>query len=181
MLFDMNQVFERFIAAFMHKHIPPVFENVVVIPQAKHRKTHLLQHGSKGRLILKPDILIEQHNKPALIIDTKWKALTTGTKTGRGGTSREDLYQMHAYSQRFGVAHSTLLYPWVPGEHSREFDVINESGTASNKTISIRYVNVSRPLNKPGLELLKQELSTLVAELLPRLPAVLPIGVADVG
>ena len=181
MLFDMNEVFERFIAAFMHQHIPPQFENLAVIPQAKHRKTHLLQHGGKGRLLLKPDILIEQNNKPALIIDTKWKALTTGTKTGRGGTSREDLYQMHAYSQRFGVEHTTLLYPWLPGEQPREFDVIDESGLPSNKTISIRYVDISRPLNKLGLELLKQELSTLVAELLPTIPDSTPTGAANVG
>lgn len=181
MLFDMNEVFERFIAAFMHKHIPPQFESLAVIPQARHRKTHLLQHGGKGRLLLKPDILIEQYNKPALIFDAKWKALTTGTKTGRGGTCREDLYQMHAYSQRFGVAHSTLLYPWLPGEQPREFDVIDESGLPSNKTISIRYVNISRPLNKLGLELLKQELSTLVAQLLPNMPEALPSGVAHVG
>jgi 5-methylcytosine-specific restriction enzyme subunit McrC len=181
MLFDMNQVFERFVAAFMQKHIPLVFENLVVIPQAKHRKTHLLQHGGIGRLPLKPDILIEQHDKSALIIDTKWKALTTGTKTGRGGTSREDLYQMHAYSQRFGVAHSTLLYPWVPGEQPREFDVMNELGKVSNKTISIRYVNVSRPLDKTGLLLLKDELSALVAELLPDAPDVLSTGVAQIS
>jgi 5-methylcytosine-specific restriction enzyme subunit McrC len=181
MLFDMNEVFERFIAAFMHKHIPPQFESLAVIPQAKHRKTHLLQHGGKGRLLLKPDILIEQYNKPALIIDTKWKALTTGTKTGRGGTGREDLYQMHAYSQRFGVAHSILLYPWLPGEQPREFDVIDESGLPSNKTISIRYVNISRTFDKAGLLSLKEELSALVAELLPDAPDALPTGVAHVG
>lgn len=181
MLFDMNQVFERFIAEFMKQHIPAVIENVTVIPQAKNRKKHLLHHNDSGRLVLKPDVLVEQGGDPVLIIDTKWKTLTSGTKTGRGGVKREDLYQMHAYSQRFGVNHSTLLYPWIPGEHSREFDVINEHGLPSGKKIGVRYVNVSRPLDKSGLELLKQDLVKLVKELLPIEPAKLPIEVANVG
>jgi len=166
-LFDMNEVFERFIAAFMKKHLPENFSNLSVIPQAKHRKIHLLKHSDKGRLLLKPDILIEQDNESVMIINTKWKALTSATKTGRGGTSRDDLYQMHAYSQRFGVTHSTLLYPWVEGEQPREFDVINEEDKPSGKTISIRYVNISRRLDKSGLQLLKNELFELVNELLP--------------
>ena len=167
LLFDMNEVFERFIAAFMKKHLPETNADLSVIPQAKSRKTHLLKYGNSGRLLLKPDILVERNNMPVLIIDTKWKALTIGTQTGRGGTSREDLYQMHAYSQRFGVTHSTLLYPWVAGEQAREFDVINEKGVPGGKTISIRYVNVSRRLDKTGQLALKLELAEIVAELLP--------------
>ncbi len=167
MLFDMNEVFERFIAQFMKKNIPVLYQNMTVIPQAKNQKKHLLQYGIKGRLLLKPDILIEQDNKPVLIIDTKWKALTSGVKTGRGGTGREDLYQMHAYSQRFGVKHSTLLYPYVEGEHAREFDVISECGKPSGKKICIRYVDISRRLDKQGQVRLKNELAELVAEFLP--------------
>ena len=181
LLFDMNEVFERFIAAFMKKHLPEVHTDLTVIPQAKNQKIHLLKHGDKGRLLLKPDILISRNKKPVLIIDTKWKALTTGTQNGRGGVSRDDLYQMHAYSQRFGVTHSTLLYPMITGEQAREFEVINEVGQHSGKTISVRYVNISRRFDKAGQELLKAELAELVAELLPVNSDITVPGALDVG
>lgn len=166
LLFDMNQVFERFIAAFMKQHIPKSCQGVTVIPQANKKSIHLLKFQNSGRLLLKPDILIEKDKKAELVIDTKWKSLTTGTQSGRGGVNGGDLYQMHAYSQRFGVRHTVLLYPYIASESARDFDVINDEGKNSGKKICIRYIDLSRKLDQAGRDQLKQELVILVEELI---------------
>ncbi|HFK1710213.1 MULTISPECIES: McrC family protein [unclassified Bacillus (in: firmicutes)] len=102
-LFEMSDLFEKYITALVKqvtKHA--VYE--------QHKEYKLLVNEDNGNDIfqLKPDIVVDTGNTQ-IIIDTKWKTLTNGN---RSGVKREDLFQMYAYLTRYERAKTAiLLYP----------------------------------------------------------------------
>ena len=76
-------------------------------------------------------------------MDTKWKVLS-GRST-RGGVSDSDLYQLFAYTRRYGCARSILLYPHVSGLEPRDFDVLDEQGHTGPRVL-VRHVRLHRNL-----------------------------------
>jgi 5-methylcytosine-specific restriction enzyme subunit McrC len=89
-LFDMNVLFEKFIA----KIIKESFDEVEV-PK---------DYISFGALNLKPDIIVKSKN---LIIDCKYKIMDENKIE-----NRDDRYQMYVYANNFGNIKATmLLYP----------------------------------------------------------------------
>lgn len=103
LLFEMNDLFEKYIAVLVKK----ATDHSVIEQDNKHR---LLVKETNNREIfqLKPDIVID-NGFDQMIIDTKWKTLTTGN---RSGVKRDDLYQMYAYLTRYERAKTAiLLYP----------------------------------------------------------------------
>ncbi len=88
-LFDMNILFEKFIAKIINE-----IEKDVSIPKV---------YKEFGALKLKPDIIVKSKN---LIIDCKYK------KIDMKKIDRNDKYQMYAYGNNFEDIKSTmLLYP----------------------------------------------------------------------
>lgn len=85
-LFDMNELFEKFIGK--------IFEQI-------EPKTQLQVERNFGNLKLKPDILL-----PELIVDTKYKIIKS-----REDISAADKYQMFAYAKNFKTKNTMLLYP----------------------------------------------------------------------
>lgn len=163
LLFDMNKVFERFVTALLCRHVAPRIGDIRVYPQAASRRRHLLECEGAGVLRLEPDILVEGGNR-RLIIDTKWKLLSAG-KRGRGGVSDGDLYQLYAYTHRYGCLRSVLLYPHVPGLQPRDFDILGATHTCSGQRIAIRQVHLHRNLYAEGeREKLISELEAIVRE-----------------
>lgn len=144
LLFDMNQVFERFIAAFIRSCVLPLDGGVQLFPQARRRQRHLMTCEGRGVLPLKPDLLFETQDKRRLVIDTKWKVLSENKV--RGGVASADLYQLFAYTRRYGAAQSILLYPRSPGGVARDFDVVDPFGEHSGERVSVRFVNLHRDL-----------------------------------
>ncbi|TPF14231.1 McrC family protein [Priestia megaterium] len=103
LLFEMNDLFEKYIGALMRKMTMHTVHE-------QHNKYRLLVKENNNREIfqLKPDIVVD-NGKNQLIIDTKWKSLTAGN---RSGVKREDLFQMYAYLTRYNHAKTAiLLYP----------------------------------------------------------------------
>ncbi|PFC37686.1 McrC family protein [Bacillus cereus] len=102
-LFEMNDLFEKYITALVKqvtKH--SVYE------QHKEYKLLVNEHNGNDIFQLKPDIVVDEGNTQ-IIIDTKWKTLTNGN---RSGVKREDLFQMYAYLTRYEQAKTAiLLYP----------------------------------------------------------------------
>ena len=163
LLFDMNKVFERFVAAFLRRHVAPRLLGVEVFQQAEHHKRHLMESQGSGVLRLEPDVLVEAGGR-RMVIDTKWKLLASG-KRGKGGVADADLYQLYAYTRRYGCTRSVLLYPFVDGLEPREFTVLDSNGAASGERVSVRYLRLHRNLQLAvQREALAQELEAVLRE-----------------
>lgn len=152
LLFDMNIVFERYIAALIHKKIK-VLKGLPlkVYPQAKAHHRYLMQGPQGPVLQLKPDLLLEWQGQN-LILDTKWKHLKQGR---RQGVSPADLYQMYAYNRRYGCQTSFLIYPETPGIQPILYTALNAQAEADSQ-VGIRTVNLYQPLQTQEADLINQ-------------------------
>ena len=59
---------------------------------------------------LRPDIVITRRDGSRIILDTKWKSLVDNQRFNYG-ISQADMYQMYAYSKKYGTPEIWLLYP----------------------------------------------------------------------
>lgn len=104
LLFDMNSLWERYIAALLRRAAPPELE---VHTQERHA-FWAPQHQGVRRV--RPDIVVRVRSSSGagrvlLVIDTKWKVPSAGIP------SDDDLKQMFVYNELLGTLRSVLLYP----------------------------------------------------------------------
>ncbi|MEP0862610.1 MAG: restriction endonuclease [Ignavibacterium sp.] len=103
LLFDMNEVFERYVY-YILKDAASEFE---------YRDVQIKGQVSRkfwNHKTIRPDIIVDLNNggqADRIIIDTKWKVLK------QPYPSDTDLKQMYAYNLHFGAKRSFLLYPKV--------------------------------------------------------------------
>lgn len=158
LLFDMNRVFEDFVATFLKKQVIPQLDGYLLYSQAKTKQLPLMKSGDKNVLTLKPDILIEAAGR-RFVLDTKWKQLSG--KGVQGGVGRDDLFQLYAYTKRYECKRSVLLYPQVNGAKCRDFDIVDTIGGQ----VGVRFVNLRRDLHKRSeRDALACELTHIVKE-----------------
>ncbi len=174
LLFDMNAVFETFIAQFLrHDVLKGPLSDCRLYAQARNHLQHLVyrppptlpsnyrprQHGTNV-LALKADLLIER-GPHRLVIDTKWKRLSA-QKGGRRGVSRNDLLQLFAYAHNYGARHNVLLYPH-PGEEiePQVFDLPLSGDGEELRCIEVRFVDLRANLWRRS-DGLKRALATML-------------------
>jgi len=105
LLFDMNAVFEAYIAALMRRLVcPPRYIGI-----AQVRGRHLLERGHQPKFRLIPDIGVYERRKLICLIDTKWKLLDASAS--HEGVSQADMYQMYAYAKEYESPLIILLFP----------------------------------------------------------------------
>lgn len=160
LLFDMNAVFERFIAAFIKQKVMKHFPGYEIFPQAKFNRRYLFQ-STTGKKILQmaPDILIRDPKGNHLVIDTKWKRLKSYNLKSQSNVSSSDLYQLYAYTHRYGCNQSILLYPRVLGVVEQDYHLLDHKDQCTDNKVALRLVNLHRNLHS------KQEQSRLADEL----------------
>lgn len=163
LLFDMNKVFERFVTAFLRRDVIHRLVGVELFPQASQHKRHLMESNGSGVLRLEPDLLVHGPAGQRLVMDTKWKLLSAGRR-GRGGVADTDLYQLYAYTRRYGCARSVLLYPFTAGLEPRDFDILDAAGEPGER-VAIRQVRLHRNLHHESERVaLADELEAILRE-----------------
>jgi 5-methylcytosine-specific restriction enzyme subunit McrC len=102
----MERVFERFCTA----HVVAAFADA---PATAARFTVSIQQFIEANtpvpgqpdLHIRPDLTIDRHGQPVLVLDAKWKRL------GKLPLVTENLYQVLAYCTALGARQAVLVYP----------------------------------------------------------------------
>jgi 5-methylcytosine-specific restriction enzyme subunit McrC len=111
LLFDMNALFERYVARLLD----PIAANSGVRLRAQGGRQPCLhpETGEDALFETEPDLrLLHRDGGVAVVLDTKWKALTVDRDMG---VKEADLYQMMAYAQIYDCGALVLLYPHHAG------------------------------------------------------------------
>lgn len=139
-LFDMNVLFEKFIARIVKE----IYDNVEIPTYDK----------DFGELSLRPDIILKSKN---LIIDCKYKKIKENKKA-----NRNDRYQMYVYANNFENKNSTmLLYP-------KHLDDIDEDMTLGKNDKQVELKIKTIDLDSVGNDFRKyiEEIKKRVEEIL---------------
>lgn len=132
LLFPMESVYESYVAKQMKKVLCPDGWDVHT-----QDRGHYLFTEPKKQFALRPDIVIRKDNR-TIILDTKWKRLYKNEKNY--GISREDMYQMYAYSKKYETSEVWLLYPI--NEDMRDHPPI-EFYSGDNTYVRLFFVDVA--------------------------------------
>ena len=167
LLFDMNAVYEGFVAGFIEtellKRLPdPFFKNCEQWTQGAQRDgssrflVYTPDKPAKGLLRLKPDIRLTR-GAETVVVDTKWKV--PALKRDRPEPDRDDLYQMYAYAREYGARVTILLYPETPSFTQTEFRTEQGKGHA----IWLRAVPMPNDLGSAsGREIVRNALMKII-------------------
>lgn len=159
LMFDMNVVFERFIAVMLRRALTPL--GYEVRPQAMGKA--LLRREGRKCFALQPDVVIKRHGVVVAVLDTKWKRLDPSKP--HCNVQQGDMYQMYAYGREFMSPRTVLLYPrWgtlseivMTYDHPRPL----AAGEPAPK-IAVATVDVSTSLAVRGnLEALRRSLTRI--------------------
>ncbi len=179
LLFDMEQVFERYIAAFLKTHVVPGLDRVELHAQGKGHRWGLYKDDQEEVLRMRPDLLFVRttpEGLQSLIVDTKWKRL----KADQGARpSNEDLYQLYAYVNRYECQRACLLYPKVGDAEARDLRALARHAGDDVGTVGVRFVDLGGKLwTSVGREALARALTALVREGFGLPPVAAPLEVA---
>lgn len=114
LLFDMNVLFERYVARLLE----PVAAAAGLTTRAQGGFRHCLYPEQLGDPLFAtdPDLrLLDRDGRVALVVDTKWKRLTDAASDRKRGIKEADLYQVMAYARLYAYETLVLLYPHHAG------------------------------------------------------------------
>lgn len=97
-VFNMNDVFERFVAYYLRAHVPKIDRSL----QIEIQPNIWLDVERKERAI--PDIILRKDGARRVILDTKYKLF-------KGSPAGADLHQMMAYCHSLQLKEAILIYP----------------------------------------------------------------------
>lgn len=150
-MFDMNDLFEKFVAGFMLRHRQAIFGEhagkLQIEFQGGVRRVHLMAAKREGHkeITLKPDITFRHvDGSPALILDTKYKLLPL--TLDHTPLYESDCYQALAYMTRLECKKALLLYPQMKDDrlYGRTFQV-----STTEMEIAIGKLDIQRSLSDP--------------------------------
>jgi 5-methylcytosine-specific restriction enzyme subunit McrC len=95
-LFDMNQVFELFVAQYLKERLASHPSLSVDIQPTIWLDTHQKERG-------RPDLILRHNRQRILVMDTKYKKFSNAPAS-------DDIYQMVTYCHTMMLQHSLLIY-----------------------------------------------------------------------
>jgi len=137
LVFDMNIVFERFIAA----HVARICVRLGMTASPQESGRSLLLHDGRQRFALRPDIAIYGRGDLRCLIDTKWKRLDPSAP--HAGVSQADMYQMYAYGKEYRCPRVVLLYPRHGALPAHVATYRHTPGEIDSPVIEVRTIDVS--------------------------------------
>lgn len=146
-LFDMNNLFERWLAA----ELRPIAHRAALGVRQQSPRKYLAYRPDVERPAFqaRPDIsLVNKTGAVAGLIDAKWKLLEP--EENKLGISQADLYQMAAYANLYHQSRVVLAYPRQAGMQPLYRLVL--SGARSVEVL-ILSVDIDKPVQLHGLEL----------------------------
>lgn len=115
LLFDMNELFESFVAWHLKRYV--AHEQCEYEVKTQDTGKHLLLENDKeNKFRIRPDIVGYKNNKANFIADTKWKILNFSRNDY--GVSQGDLYQVFAYLSKYQCQNGILIYPKIDDENN---------------------------------------------------------------
>ena len=133
LLFPMESVYESYVAQQMKKVFGPVGWEV-----SSQDKGYYLFTEPRKQFALRPDIVCQRGDR-TVIMDTKWKSLINNERANYG-ISQSDMYQMYAYSKKYGTSEIWLLYP-LNDEMLEHSEIKFESGDGT--TVRLHFIDVA--------------------------------------
>lgn len=112
LLFDMNELFESFVAWHLKRYVAQKGYKCQIKTQESNR--YLLEVGGEPKFQIKPDIVCRKDNAVIFIADTKWKILDFNRNDY--GISQSDLYQVFAYLAKYQCNKGYLIYPKIDSD-----------------------------------------------------------------
>lgn len=164
-VFDMNQLFERFITGFIQRHrgeiLPPLLQHCELLPQGQRTTKYLANREGQRVFRLKPDLVFRANDQFPVVMDIKYKHLD---ETGRKlGVAESDFYQMYAYANRYACSRVILLYPQTVELSAPQRALFKLEGR--NQEIWAVTVNLLQNLVEPeAKKALKVELQEILEE-----------------
>lgn len=134
LLFPMESVYESYIGKQMKKVMEPEGWEV----SCQDKGCYLFMEP-RPKFALRPDIVMKKDGR-IIVLDTKWKKLVNSERANYG-ISQADMYQMYAYSKKYGTSEVWLLYP--VNDELRTHEMIKfESGDGT--TVNVHFVDLEK-------------------------------------
>ncbi len=135
LLFPMEVLFERYVAALLRKVLP----DEEFLLSVQDCRLHLFDQPAA--FPLRPDLVLTRRSDGAVfVLDTKWKLLDPHKPNF--GISQADLYQMFAYQKKYAAQSVTLLYPQCADSPAPEqCDFCASDGTF----VQVRFIDLFQP------------------------------------
>jgi 5-methylcytosine-specific restriction enzyme subunit McrC len=170
LLFDMNHVYESFVAEYLRRYVlsRPEFQDWSIDTQSQNIGKYLLRRevDNKKSFILRPDIILTESAKEddsavdsaRIVIDTKWKRLGTKENGQLSNPNRGDLYQLYAYAHRYNSSRNILLYPRHDRDLKSESYILpgTNDGDDSTKKVQLNFLNMGLDFRREHDRLLNE-------------------------
>lgn len=108
LLFPMEKLFERYVETQLRKQLPAPYTL-----KYQTASKSLCFHDGRDMFQLRPDFLIKNGKNIVVVLDTKWKLISTNDREKKYGLSQSDFYQLFAYGHKHlaGKGEMLLIYP----------------------------------------------------------------------
>ncbi len=108
LLFPMEKLFERYVEVHLRKQLPAPY-----LLKAQSAGLSLCKHNDRDMFQLRPDLLVQHNQRNVLVLDTKWKLISSSDRDDKYGLSQSDFYQLFAYGHKYlaGRGEMVLIYP----------------------------------------------------------------------